>query len=144
MAAKNFRLLKTTFLLSMAFFILVVFSFPCKICFATALDTDTAKPFLSTEALTSPDKLQSDPKAEVLNLAEARFKQGQWEEAGRYARQLLAMEPGNAKAQGILGTVYAITGNKEAAQKVLQSAVKISKNFKGADHAQELLNKISQ
>jgi tetratricopeptide (TPR) repeat protein len=52
--------------------------------------------------------------------------------------------PNDPVIQYHLGVAHYKNNDVKAAQKALQAAVRISKNFKGAEHAQELLNKISQ
>jgi len=120
MPRKKFRPKKNLFCFSLfiAFFCLIFFFPLCRPCLAVSVDTDSLEsldtPF---EALGELDRLQS--MADLLALAEARLKQGRWQEAAVYAKGLLSMEPENTKAHAILGTIYALTGQKEAAQKEL-------------------------
>ena len=87
-------------------------------CFGVRADESSTKTFIrSIEQLPTTERLQRDPEKEILNLAEARLRQGLLEDALGYANELVSMAPGNIDAHGIMGTIYAFTGQKEMAQK---------------------------
>src|SRR5512136_3084407 len=65
------------------------------------------------EELTGMDLGQLDPTATTLILAEARLKQGLWQEAIQYTQFVISRENQNSKAHGILGTIYALEGQKK-------------------------------
>jgi len=62
------------------------------------------------------DFTQTDPTTAGLNLAETRLKQGLMQEAIQYAQFVILRDKQNHKAHGILGTIYALTGQKKMAE----------------------------
>lgn len=68
------------------------------------------------EELTGVDLGQIDPTTTTLILAESRLKQGLWQEAIQYAQFIISRENQNSKAHGILGTIYALGGQKKMAE----------------------------
>ena len=89
-------------------------------CLAARMDSGPSKSgALNADSLPELYELQADPKAAVLALAELKLEKGQWQEAIGYARRVLSMDPGNVKAHGILGTIHALTAQKEQAEKEL-------------------------
>jgi len=119
MPAIKSLLQRYTVILTLILFTLFTMSLFSPFGHATKLDTKFLQEWVFAEMPTSQKQLDSDPKSTVLKLAETKFEQGLWEEAGSYAAQLIYMEPGNSKAHGILGTFYAINASKKMAQKEL-------------------------
>lgn len=71
------------------------------------------------EDLSRKDFIQADPTSAALTLAEARLKKGLWQEAIQYAQFVISRDKQNNKAHGILGTIYALTGQKKMAENEL-------------------------
>jgi len=71
------------------------------------------------EELTGVDLGQMDPTTTTLILAEARLKQGLWQEAIQYAQFVISRDKQNNKAHGILGAIYALGGQKKMADSEL-------------------------
>jgi len=71
------------------------------------------------EELSGMDLIKTDPTAAALILAEGRLKQGLWLEAIQYAQLVISRENQNSKAHGILGTIYALGGQKKMAESEL-------------------------
>jgi tetratricopeptide (TPR) repeat protein len=67
------------------------------------------------EELSGMDLIKTDPTAAALILAEARLKQGLWQEAIQYAQFVISRDKQNNKAHGILGAIYALGGQKKPA-----------------------------
>ena len=79
---------------------------------------EPASPALNeSELFSSTNLLQTDPITSLRNLAEARFQQGLWQDAAEYAKNLMNREPQDLSAHGILGSVYALTGQRDLASK---------------------------
>jgi tetratricopeptide (TPR) repeat protein len=105
--------------------LIILMSSPC---LAARMDSGSSKPGdLTDETLPELYELRTDPKAAILNLAELRFEKGQWREAIGYARRVLSMDPGNVKAHGILGSIHALTAQKEQAEMELAFLEKAKK-----------------
>ena len=68
------------------------------------------------QELSGMDLTKTDPTAAGLILAEGRLKQGLWQEAIQYAQFVISRDKQNHKAHGILGTTYALTGQKKMAE----------------------------
>jgi len=71
------------------------------------------------EDLSGIDRTHMDPTAAALTLAESRLKQGYWQEAIQYAQFVISRENQNIKAHGILGTIYALGGQKKMTENEL-------------------------
>jgi tetratricopeptide (TPR) repeat protein len=106
-----------------AILIAIGFCFPLFVdglSWGTSLDTTYPGSEMSEpEELTGTDLGQMDPTTANLNLAEARLKQGLWREAVQYAQLVISRDKKNSKAQGILGTIYALGGQKKLAESQL-------------------------
>lgn len=96
--------------------VLVVSASPC---FAIPAKTGTGagSDMMSIEEMVTLDMLYADPDRSVLTLVEVRFKQGKWEEAAFRARDVLFKNKDNVKAHGVLATIYALTAQKDMAEK---------------------------
>jgi tetratricopeptide (TPR) repeat protein len=71
------------------------------------------------QELSGTDLIKTDPIAAALILAEARLKQGLWREAIQNAQFIISRDKQNHKAHGILGTIYALGGQKKMAESEL-------------------------
>jgi tetratricopeptide (TPR) repeat protein len=91
-------------------------------CFSLFLHEDCIGTTYSGSEATLPQELsgidltKTDPIAAALILAEGRLKQGLWQEAIQYAQFVISRDKQNHKAHGILGTIYALTGQKKMAE----------------------------
>jgi len=79
---------------------------------ATYSGSETTLP----QELTGIDLTKTDPIAAALILAEGRLKQGLWQEAIQYVQFVISRDKQNNKAHGILGTIYALGGQKKMAE----------------------------
>lgn len=68
------------------------------------------------EDLSGIDLTKTEPTAAAVILAETRLKKGLWQEAIQYAQFVISRDKQNYKAHGILGTIYALTGQKKMAE----------------------------
>jgi tetratricopeptide (TPR) repeat protein len=95
------------------------FCFPLllhEVCIGT---TYTGSQITLPEELAGVDLGKIDPTNANLILAEARLKQGLWREAIQYAQLVLSKEKQNNKAHAILGTIYALGGQRKMAESEL-------------------------
>ena len=87
------------------------------ICIGSALNESDSAPEISLTA--DPGWTQSgktDPTGAALLLAETRLKQGLWQDAAQFAQLVISRDSQNSKAHGILGTIYALGGQKKIAE----------------------------
>jgi len=71
------------------------------------------------QELSGIDLTKTDPIAAALILAEGRLRQGLWQESIQYAQFVISKDRQNHKAHGILGTIYALMGQKKMAESEL-------------------------
>ena len=128
---------KTRFVL---FLLILLFSLSRPVPAVQIVETNIKSSAPSYEELSEMYLRQEDPKKAILALAEARFSQGAFREALGYARRLVSMEPGNIQAHGILGTIYAFSGQKEQARKELEFLEKEKQKGFYADLAEAMLH----
>ncbi len=72
-----------------------------------------------SQELPEIDLMQRDPILAALTLAETRLKGGLWQEAIQYAGYVISRDKQNNKAHSILGTIYALGGQKKMAEEEL-------------------------
>ncbi|MDM8539194.1 tetratricopeptide repeat protein, partial [Desulfobacterales bacterium HSG17] len=110
--------------------ILFMAFFSSRLCLATQMDADSMiKPdfFASDDFLTTTISL--DDSTQPVTIAVERLKQGRFKQAFGYARATLRKDPKSIPGHGVLGIVFAFTGQKEKAQKELAFLIEHTKGI---------------
>ncbi len=96
---------------------IIFFSFPC---FGTQImDTETIQPYLLSADDFSNQMNPNVSKMTIVSLAEERLKQGQFKIAYEYASAIIKNDPQNFSTNGVLGVIFAFTGQKNNAIEIL-------------------------